>query len=133
MLIVTPTQLFKVLNPIADSLANSETSLLSTAGKKLIDMMTPLLMALVNIVVVPLLVDIVTAFSYKETKSAAVNISLVLNLIYMALNIVFLPLTGIVDYAEFFRELIFVDDFNFVDELTKQMGSTLAFFATYTL
>ena len=95
MLLVTPVMLFKALNPLAEKLAEGDPdSLISTLGKKLMDSLTPLLIALVNIAIVPVLVDIVAALAYKETKSSFVKISLHLNLFYMALNIVFLPLTG---------------------------------------
>lgn len=100
----------------------------------LAESLLPLMMLVTNIIALPLLVDLVAALRIKETKSEVQRITLRLNLFYMSLNIVFLPLTGLVDYTKFFELLATSTSFyTTIESLSKQMGTMLAFFVSYII
>ena len=53
-------------------------------------------------------------------------------MLYMVLNMIFLPLTGLVTLDEFII-LFFSNDLDFIEVISRNMGSMAAFFGTYLL
>lgn len=67
------------------------------------------MIALVNVLIIPVFVDLAAKIQYKETKSDMQKTILILNFIYMALNMIFLPLTGLVSLDEFLSYVVNAD------------------------
>jgi uncharacterized membrane protein (DUF485 family) len=90
------------------------------------------MIALCNVIIIPFLVDIIAASQFKETKSQMQSKILRLNLIFMSLNMIFLPLTGLVQIEEFLN--IFVNiDISVIDTISKNIGEMAAFFTSYVM
>lgn len=94
--------------------------------------LSPLMLAIVNSAIIPSLVDRSARFSFYETKSQRERNNSIKNMFFMALNMIFLPLTGLVTIDEFI-ELFVKNESNFIDIISKNMGSMAAFFLTYLL
>lgn len=72
------------------------------------------------------------AFQYKETKSREQSKILLMNLIFMSLNMIFLPMTGLVSIKDFLDYFI-GKEFDLIEEMSSHMGQMAAFFATYIM
>jgi len=59
------------------------------------------MMALFNFVLIPLLVDLVAAIDDHETKSSKQISIMKINFVFMVLNNVFLPMTGLITIKQF--------------------------------
>lgn len=70
-------------------------------------------LALCNAVIIPVLVDVVANFAYKETKSEEQSHIFVMNLIFMSINMIFLPLTGLISIDDLLK-LILQSELDFV-------------------
>ena len=70
VLLLTPLSLYSIVAPITKKIAEKEgQSILVSFGEFLQDSLSPLLIALCNVVLIPLFVDIVAKSNYNETKS----------------------------------------------------------------
>jgi len=71
----------------------------STGISRLIAQVIPtLILLLVNVVIIPFLVDLAAALMDNETKSAMQKKIMYMNLILMHINMLILPLTGLITY-----------------------------------
>jgi hypothetical protein len=129
ILLVTPVSLFSVVDPITKSISTSN-STWSNFSAAINNLASPLSLALCNAVIIPLLVDLTAMLSYRETKSAEQRTIFQLNLFFMTMNMIFLPLTGLVSIKDF---LSTIADKSFLDQISKNMGQMAAFFATYLM
>jgi hypothetical protein len=100
ILLVTPVSLFSVVDPITKSISTSN-STWSNFSAAINNLASPLSLALCNAVIIPLLVDLTAMLSYRETKSAEQRTIFQLNLFFMTMNMIFLPLTGLVSIKDF--------------------------------
>lgn len=82
--------------------------------------------------IIPVLVDVVANFAYKETKSEEQSHIFVMNLIFMSINMIFLPLTGLISIDDLLK-LILQSELDFVRQVSSHMGQMAAFFATYIM
>jgi len=57
---------------------------------------------------------------------------LTLNLIFMGINMVFLPLTGLITIDELLKYFASFD-FKFIDAISKNIGAMAAFFVSYVM
>ena len=96
---------------------------------------SPLVIALVNIGIVPCFVDLVAYMVNNETKSGVQYDILWMNLVFMMLNMILLPLTGLVSYEEL---LVFIREENFefdavINAVARNMGNMASFFSVYLM
>jgi hypothetical protein len=89
-------------------------------------------LALCNAVIIPVLVDVVAKFAYKETKSEEQSHIFVMNLIFMTINMIFLPLTGLISINDLLKVFLY-SELDFVQQVSSHMGQMAAFFATYIM
>ena len=127
---ITPLQVYTALYPIKDPLYNSNKLLRIIAENA-----TPLIIALVNIGIIPTIVDIFAMLITNETKSELQYSILKMNLVFMLLNMVLLPMTGLVSYEEI---LFFIKDENFTPEniinaMSENLGNMVSFFVVYLM
>jgi len=134
IIIVTPVSLFNIVEPISDELIKNapEDSLYAQVAEMLSAFWSPILIALVNVLILPMLVDLVALIRKKETKSGMQEIILKMNFFYMGLNMVLLPLTGLITIKEFMN-LILEEEFNLISHIAGNLGNMASFFATYLM
>lgn len=96
--------------------------------------LAPLMLILFNSVIIPRLVDLVALLQDHETHSGKQVTILILNFIFMSLNIIFIPLTNYITVKEFLN--FFIDALksqHFLELLSKDMGTMGSFFIRYVM
>lgn len=101
VILVTPVSLLSIVDPVVKEIENKNEGLFDTYGIDFRRQLSPLLLAIVNSGVIPVCCDTAATLALKETKSDKQIKSLILNLLFMGLNMIFLPLTGLVSLNEF--------------------------------
>lgn len=90
-----------------------------------------LILVLVNIVIIPFFVDVAAALMDNETKSSMQKKIMYMNLILMHINMLILPLAGLITYEQIIQ---FIKE-NAVGELfvnlSNNIGDMAAFMLTY--
>ena len=130
VVLITPLQVYKGIQPVTDTVrAWGEAWVLLTENS------SPLIIALVNIGIIPIIVDICALVITNETKSQMQYEILKMNLVFMMLNMILLPITGLVTYEEL---LTFARDSNFnidkfLSKLSLNMGNMASWFAVYLM
>ena len=90
-----------------------------------------LILVLVNIVIVPFFVDVAAALMDNETKSSMQKKILYMNLILMHINMLILPLAGLITYEQiiqFIKENSFE---NLLEFISGNVGGMAAFITSY--
>mmetsp|Transcript_17150 Transcript_17150/g.16369 ORF Transcript_17150/g.16369 Transcript_17150/m.16369 type:complete len:126 (+) Transcript_17150:1390-1767(+) len=91
-------------------------------------------MVLFNFVLIPLLVDLVAALDTHETKSGKQLSILRINFVFMILNNIFLPMTGLITIKEFLDlTLNSIEAKKLFQEIAKNIGLMGAFFLKYLM
>jgi hypothetical protein len=78
----------------------------STFRNFLPEYFAPLILILFNSVIIPQLVNLVAALQDHETHSGKQVTIMILNFVFMSLNVIFIPLTNFITMNEFLRFLI---------------------------
>ena len=90
-----------------------------------------MILVLVNIVIIPFFVDVAAALMDNETKSSMQKKIMYMNLILMHINMLILPLAGLITYEQIIQ---FIKE-NAVGELfvnlSNNIGDMAAFMLTY--
>jgi hypothetical protein len=136
VLLVTPLTLFDLAKPLANWVINSD-----ILGKRqdylknlLPEYLAPLILVLFNSVIIPLLVDLVAYLQDHETHSGMQATILVLNFVFMSLNVIFIPLTNYITLRQFLTFVYqAVQSNNLFESLSKDMGSMGSFFIRYMM
>lgn len=133
VVLVSPLTFIDVLKPLANDIEKSVLS--KTVFKNLLaEMLTPLIMLLFNFVLIPILIDIAAAFTDHQTKSGKQLFIMHMNMFFMVMNTILLPLTGLLTIREFFEKMFGGQDGNDslkLDELPLRMQNTASFFLRY--
>ena len=106
VLLITPLSVYTALYPIKRTMQNW-----GSVWSVLAENASPLIIALVNIGIIPCFVDVIAFILNNETKSNMQYEILKMNLTFMTLNMIFLPLSGLVSYEELLG-FIKKEDFN---------------------
>ena len=88
---------------------------------------------IVNVVIVPFFVDVAAAMMDNETKSAEQTKIMYMNLLLMHINMLILPLTGLITYEQI---ISFIKENSFEQLLTfmsGNVGAMAAFMTSYLL
>lgn len=93
---------------------------------------SPMSLALCNSLIIPCLVDLVARLQYNETKSQLQLKIFVMNLCFMGLNMIFLPLTGMISIQDFIDYSV-MNEFRVLNELGGRIGQMAAFFTIYVM
>lgn len=128
--LITPLSVYSVVRPIKDELENSGT-IMANVG----NLFSPLIIALVNVGIIPFLVDFYSFFQISRTKSEIQKNILNMNIFYMTLNMIILPLTGLISFEEILL-LAKSDKIMIVDilgVLSSNLGNMASFFVTYIM
>jgi len=129
-MLITPLSVYTALYPVREKLQE-----MGSVFSILAENSSPLVIALVNIAILPCFVDLVGYVVHNETKSNLQYEILWMNLVFMCLNMIILPLTGLVSYEEI---LVFARDENFdltkvLDAIAQNMGNMASFFTIYLM
>lgn len=124
--------MFSVVDPAVRILSVNAT-FWETYGATIQNAITPLALALCNSVVIPLFVDIVGAYQQKESKTDEHKRILQLNLIFMTINMIFLPLTGLISSQELVDLWLEESEVSILKTMSQNIGQMAAFFATYIM
>ena len=129
-MLITPLSVYTALYPVKDKLEK-----MGSVWAILAENSSPLVIALVNIGIIPCFVDLVGYAVHNETKSNMQYEILWMNLVFMCLNMILLPLTGLVSYEEI---LVFARDENFdarkvLNAVSENMGNMASFFTLYLM
>ena len=130
MVLITPLQVYKGIQPVTDTVRAW-----GTGWVLLTENSSPLIIALVNIGIIPMIVDICALIITNETKSQMQYEILKMNLVFMMLNMILLPMTGLVTYEEL---LTFARDSDFkieklLNKISLNMGNMASWFAVYLM
>ena len=93
---MTPVSLLSIVDPVVKEFESQHEGLLGEYGVDIRRQLSPLLLAFVNSAVIPVCCDMAAMVAWKETKSDKQIKSLLLNMMFMAMNMIFLPLSGLV-------------------------------------
>jgi hypothetical protein len=100
VILVTPLTLFDIAKPMANWI-NQGILGESTFRNYLPEYLAPLILALFNGVIIPLLVDLVAMMQDHETHSGKQITILILNFVFMSLNVILIPLTNYITVRQF--------------------------------
>lgn len=90
-----------------------------------------LILLLVNVVIIPFFVDMAAMLMDNETKSSMQKKIMYMNLILMHLNMLILPLAGLITYEQII-EFIKQESFdNMLGSIAGNVGRMAAFITTY--
>ena len=130
-MLITPVSLYSVVDPVTRVVdpSNELFSQLTTALK---NAASPLSLALCNSFIIPCLVDLVARCQFNETKSALQKKIFTMNLFFMGLNMIILPLTGLISIQDFI-DYGLTNEFRVINELAVRIGQMAAFFTTYMM
>ena len=99
---------------------------------RIINQYLPLIiLVLVNVVIIPFFVDVAAALMDNETKSSMQTKIMYMNLILMHVNMIILPLTGLVTYEQLIYQYKRSPTFEFVTIISANLGTMAAFITTY--
>ena len=65
------------------------------------DYVSPLILIICNSLIIPLLVDLVAYLEDHETNSGKQITTMILNFVFMSINVIFIPLTNYITMREF--------------------------------
>jgi len=121
LFLVTPLMIYKFTATAGDSF------FLRTLGNYL-----PLLiLVMVNVVIIPFFVDVAAALMDNETKSNLQKKVMYMNLILMHINMLILPLAGLITYEQIIQ---FIKENSFdglLKNISRNIGNMAAFITTY--
>jgi len=88
---------------------------------------------IVNVVIIPFFVDVAAALMDNETKSSMQKKIMYMNLILMHINMIILPLAGLITYEEIISYVKTSQKDKLVIEISENVGNMAAFIATYLM
>lgn len=106
VVLVTPLTLFDVAKPMANWISSDMLGDQAYLSNLLPEYLAPLILVLFNSVIIPKLVDLVAYLQDHETHSGMQLTIMVLNFIFMVLNMVFIPLTNYITVKQFLTFVI---------------------------
>lgn len=89
-----------------------------------------LILVLVNIVLIPFFVDVAVALMDNETKSSMQKKIMYMNLILMHINMLILPLAGLITYEQIIQ-FIKNSEINLLKYISGNLGAMAAFITAY--
>lgn len=132
LVVITPMSLYSVVDPVARRISTDIDTVSSQSSSALRNAASPLSLALCNSWLIPCLVDWVASMTYNDSKSQLQIKIFHMNLLFMTLNMILLPLTGLISIQDFIDYSI-SNELNFVNDLGLRMGQMAAFFTIYLI
>jgi hypothetical protein len=96
LVVITPVSLYSVVDPVARRISTDIDTVSSQSSGALRNAASPLSLALCNSWLIPCLVDWVARMTYNDSKSQLQIKIFHMNLLFMTLNMILLPLTGLI-------------------------------------
>ena len=128
--LVTPLSIYSVVRPIKKSIEENEMPLLALVA----EWTSPLIIALVNVVIIPFIIDLSAMLLSYETLSKTQNEIMITQAFFMVLNMVILPLTGLISFEELWVLIQATPSPSDILELiVGNTGNMASFFVTYLL